>query len=155
MPSEPAGLVFVSAPCVHGTIHICHAAGPTDKVASETVMVSQHLLLDYLADSGQQRDAALAESARSFLVCRMFVDDLSSIHRSGMGPAKLQQSEKLLQYQKLEQQAQKAESCDLEAGVSFSGTASLPGAIDLSAGAALPTGIGWCSLALPTVLAAC
>ena len=80
-------------------------------------MVSQHLLLDYLADQSQQRDAALAESARSFLVCRMFVDELSSNHASGVSTAKLHQSDLLVQYQKILQQADKGTSCDLEAGM--------------------------------------
>lgn len=80
-------------------------------------MVSQHLLLDYLADQSQQRDAALAESARSFLVCRMFVDELSSNHASGLSTAKLHQSDLLVQYKKIMQQADKGTSCDLEAGM--------------------------------------
>lgn len=89
-------------------------------------MVSQHLLLDWLADHSQQRDAALAESARSFLVCRMFVDDLSSLQHSGMVSAKLQQGEVLLRYQKVQQQSDKGANCDLEAGALNISAASWP-----------------------------
>lgn len=94
---------------------LCNVASG-DAGANDLYVTLQNLLLDWLADRSQQRDVALATSARSFLVCRMLVDDLSALQQAELSSAKLQQSQVLLQYQSLQQQAEKVTSCDLDAG---------------------------------------
>ena len=92
----------------------CLTAGTEEGDGSHTV--AQHLLLDFLADRQQQRDPALASSARSFLTCRLFADELTALRAAGT-PSSERQSQVLQRYQTLTEQLNKGLKCDMNAGV--------------------------------------
>ena len=77
--------------------------------------VAQHLLLDFLADRQQQRDTALSTSARSFLTCRLFADELTGLRSAGT-PSSERQSQMLRRYQALAEQLGKGLKCGMSAG---------------------------------------
>ena len=85
------------------------------EAAGNSHMVAQHLLLDYLGDRHQQKDAALSASAKSFLTCRMFADELTALRTAG-GDPKQQQAQLLARYQSTNDQLQKGVVCELNAG---------------------------------------
>lgn len=84
-----------------------------DKTSDDSYTVLQHLLLDHLADHHQQKDAALAESARTFLVCRMLADEICS----NQANANSDSTQLLHQYQMLQQQAEQGTTSDLASGI--------------------------------------
>lgn len=87
------------------------------EAGSESHVVAQHLLLDFLADRHQQKDAALSASARSFLTCRLFADELTAVRDvADAAPSNKQQSQLLLRYQNTKEQLEKGLVCELEAG---------------------------------------
>lgn len=78
-------------------------------------MVAQHLLLDFLADRHQQKDTALSLSARTFLTCRLFADELTSL-RAAAALTQQQQAQLLVKYHNTSEQLEKGLVCDLNAG---------------------------------------
>ena len=78
--------------------------------------VAQHLLLDFLADRYQQRDPALCASARSFLSCRLFAEELTGVRSAGSTPSGHQQSQMLQRYHTLAEQLDKGLKCSMDAG---------------------------------------
>lgn len=78
--------------------------------------VAQHLLLDFLADRHQQRDPALSTSARSFLTCRLFADELTALRSAGSTPSGDHQSQMLRRYHTLAEQLDKGLKCSINAG---------------------------------------
>lgn len=78
-------------------------------------MVAQHLLLDFLADRHQQKDTALSLSARTFLTCRLFADELTSL-RAAAALTQHQQAQLLVKYHNTSEQLEKGLVCDLNAG---------------------------------------
>lgn len=78
--------------------------------------VAQHLLLDFLADRFQQRDQALFNSARSFLTCRLFADELTGLRSAGSTPSGDQQLQMLRRYHTLAEQLDKGLKCTINAG---------------------------------------
>jgi len=78
-------------------------------------MVAQHLLLDFLADRHQHKDTALSLSARTFLTCRLFADELTSL-RAAAALTQQQQAQLLVKYQNTSEQLEKGLVCDLNAG---------------------------------------
>ncbi len=80
--------------------------------------MAQHLLLDFLADRHQQKDTALSASARSFLTCRLFADELTSL-RAAAAPSMQQQAHLLVRYQGTAEQLEKGLVCDLNTGASI------------------------------------
>lgn len=78
--------------------------------------VAQHLLLDFLADRQQQRDAALSTSARSFLTCRLFADELTALRSAGNTPSATRQCQMLQRYHTLAEQLDKGLKCTINAG---------------------------------------
>ncbi len=78
-------------------------------------MVAQHLLLDFLADRHQQKDTALSLSARTFLTCRLFADELTSL-RAAAALTQQQQAQLLVKYHNTSEQLEKGLVCDMNAG---------------------------------------
>lgn len=89
-------------------------AGTEGADASHTV--AQHLLLDFLAERQQQRDTALSCSARSFLTCRLFADELTALRSAGT-PTSAGQSQMLQRYQTLAEHLDKGLKCAMNAGM--------------------------------------
>ena len=84
----------------HSTIVVTTAG---EEASGDGHLVAQHLLLDFLADRQQQKDLALSATARSFLTCRLFADELTAL-RATAGDAKQQQSQLLARYRSTSQQ---------------------------------------------------
>ena len=78
-------------------------------------LVAQHLLLDFLADRQQQKDLALSASARSFLTCRLFADELTAL-RATAGDANQPQSQLLARYRSTSQQLDNGCRSEMGAG---------------------------------------
>ncbi|KAL0029310.1 hypothetical protein WJX79_009424 [Trebouxia sp. C0005] len=91
------------------------AASDGEDAGSEAHMVAQHLLLDFLADRHQQKDTALSLSARTFLTCRLFADELTSL-RAAAALTQQQQAQLLVKYHNTSEQLEKGLVCDLNAG---------------------------------------
>lgn len=85
------------------------------EAAGDSNTVAQHLLLDFLADCHQQKDAALAASACSFLTCRLFADELTGLRPAGASAGE-QQLQLLRRYQTLAEQLGKGLKCSMDAG---------------------------------------
>ena len=83
--------------------------------ADDSNTVAQHLLLDFLADRHQQKDAALFTSARSFLTCRLFADELTVLRSAGTSSNE-QQLQLLRRYQTLTEQLDKGHKSGMDAG---------------------------------------
>ena len=83
------------------------------KTPDDSCRVLQHLLLDHLADHHQQKDAALAESARSFLVCGMLAVEICS----NQADATADTTQLLHQYHRLQQQAEVGTASALATGM--------------------------------------
>ncbi|KAA6428703.1 MAG: nipped-B -like [Trebouxia sp. A1-2] len=90
------------------------AASDGEDAGSEAHMVAQHLLLDFLADRHQQKDTALSLSARTFLTCRLFADELTSL-RAAAALTQQQQAQLLVKYHNTSEQLEKGLVCDLNA----------------------------------------
>ncbi len=86
-----------------------------EDAGSEAHMVAQHLLLNFLADRHQQKDTALSLSARTFLTCRLFADELTSL-RAAAALTQRQQAQLLVKYHNTSEQLEKGLVCDLNAG---------------------------------------
>ncbi|DBB01136.1 TPA: hypothetical protein ACH3X1_001027 [Trebouxia sp. C0004] len=100
------------------------AASDGEDSGSEAHMVAQHLLLDFLADRHQQKDTALSLSARTFLTCRLFADELTSL-RATAALTQQQQAQLLVKYHNTSEQLEKGLVCDLNAGEASRLSASL------------------------------
>ncbi len=95
--------------------HYSDACNTGEDSGSEAHMVAQHLLLDFLADRHQQKDAVLSSSARTFLTCRLFADELTSL-RAAAALTQQQQAQLLVKYQNTSEQLEKGLVCDLNTG---------------------------------------
>lgn len=100
--------------CHHLLIQQCLAAG-TEEGTADSNAVAQYLLLDFLADRQQQKDAALSASASSFLTCRLFADELTALRSAGTASGD-QQLQLLRRYQSLAEQLGKGLKCAMNAG---------------------------------------
>ena len=78
--------------------------------------VPQHLLLDFLADRHQQKDPALSTSARSFLTCRLFADELTALRSANSTPSSDRQSQMLQRHHTLAEQLDKGLKSTMDAG---------------------------------------
>ena len=92
-----------------------YLAAETGEATADSNTVAQRLLLDFLADCHQQKDAALSASASSFLTCRLFADELTALRSAGT-PDGDQQLQLLRRYQALADQLGKGLKCAMNAG---------------------------------------
>ena len=99
-----------------GVFSQCHGVTADTEGADGFHTVAQHMLLDFLADRQQQRDTALSCSARSFLTCRLFADELTALRSAG-APSSERQSQMLQRYQTLTEQLDKGLKCAMNAGM--------------------------------------